>query len=142
MMLYKNTKVKVHSPDGDTDYFDIVEGLIQGDTLAPYRFIILLDHFLRTFINKMKYNGFKLTKEGSRRYPTQTITEVDYTDDIALLANAPTQAESLLQNLEPAASGISPHGNADETEYMWFNKKVTSPQKAIVLWNLWKSSPT
>ena len=24
MMLYKNTKVKVRSPDGDTDYFDIV----------------------------------------------------------------------------------------------------------------------
>ena len=36
MMLYKNTKVKVHSPDGDTDYFDIVAGVLQGDTLAPY----------------------------------------------------------------------------------------------------------
>ena len=36
MMLYKNTKVKVHSPDGDTDYFDIIAGVLQGDTLAPY----------------------------------------------------------------------------------------------------------
>ena len=35
MMLYKNTKVKVCSPDGDTDYFDIVAGVLQGDTLAP-----------------------------------------------------------------------------------------------------------
>ena len=26
MMQYKNTKVKVRSPDGDTDYFDIVVG--------------------------------------------------------------------------------------------------------------------
>ena len=26
MMLYKNTKIKVCSPDGDTDYFDIVAG--------------------------------------------------------------------------------------------------------------------
>ena len=32
MMLYKNTKVKVRSPDGDTDYFDIVAGVLQGDT--------------------------------------------------------------------------------------------------------------
>ena len=24
MMLYRNTNVKVHSQDGDTDYFDIV----------------------------------------------------------------------------------------------------------------------
>ena len=35
MMLYRNTKVKVRSPDGDTDYFDIVAGVLQGDTLAP-----------------------------------------------------------------------------------------------------------
>ena len=35
MMLYKNMKVKVCSPDGNTDYFDIVAGVLQGDTLAP-----------------------------------------------------------------------------------------------------------
>ena len=40
MMLYRNTKVKVCSPDGDTDYFEIVAGVLQGDTLAPYLFII------------------------------------------------------------------------------------------------------
>ena len=34
-MLYRNTKVKVHSLDGDTDYFDIVAGVLQEDTLAP-----------------------------------------------------------------------------------------------------------
>ena len=35
MMLYRNTKVKVRLTDGDTDYFDIVAGVLQGDTLAP-----------------------------------------------------------------------------------------------------------
>ena len=34
MMLYKNTKEKVHSSDGDTDYFDIVAGVLQGDTVT------------------------------------------------------------------------------------------------------------
>ena len=47
-ILYKNTKVKVRSPDGDTEYFDIVAGVLQGDTLAPYLFIICLDYVLRT----------------------------------------------------------------------------------------------
>ena len=42
MMLHRNTKVKVHSSDGDTDYFDFVAGVLQGDTLAPYLFIICL----------------------------------------------------------------------------------------------------
>ena len=32
MILYKNTKVKVCSPDGDTGYFDIVAGVLQGDS--------------------------------------------------------------------------------------------------------------
>ena len=39
-ILYRNTKVKVRSPDGDTEYFDIVAGVQQRDTLAPYLFII------------------------------------------------------------------------------------------------------
>ena len=70
----------------------------------------------------MKENGFKLTKEGSRRYPTQTITDTDYADDIALLANTPGQAETLLHSLERAAGGIGLHVNAHKTEYMCFNQ--------------------
>ena len=42
-ILYRNTKVKVRSPDGDIEYFDIVAGVLQGDTLASYLFIICLD---------------------------------------------------------------------------------------------------
>ena len=99
-MLYRNTNVKVRSPDGDTDYFDIVTGVLQGDTLPPYLFIISLDYVLRTSIDKIKGNGFKLRKESSRRYPAHTITDADYADGIALLANAPAQAETLLHSLE------------------------------------------
>ena len=124
MMLYRNTKVKVHPPDGETDYFDIVAGVLQGDTLAPYLFIICLNYVLRTPIDKMKENGFKLTKERSRRYPAQTITDADYANDIALLANAPTQAETLLHNLEwAAATGIGLHVNAHKTKYICLIQK-------------------
>ena len=62
MTLNKNT-------DGDTDYFDIVAGVLQGDRLTSYLLIICLDYVLRTSIDKMKDNGYKLTKERSRRYP-------------------------------------------------------------------------
>ena len=79
MMLYKNTNV--WSPDGDTDYFDIVAGVLQGDTLAPYLFITCLDYVIRTSIDVMKENGFTLAKERSRRYPTHTITDADKADD-------------------------------------------------------------
>ena len=92
MILYRNTKLKVSSPEGDTEYFDIVAGVHQGDTLHPYLFIICLDYVLRTSIDKIKENGFELTKKRSRRYPAKSITDADYADDIAILANAPAQA--------------------------------------------------
>ena len=122
MMLYRNTKVEVWSSDGDTDYFNIVAGVLQVDTLAPYLFIICLDYVLRTSIDKIKENSFKLTKERSRRYPAKTITDADYADDITFLANAPSQAETMLHSLEWAAAGIGLHVNAHKMEYMCFNQ--------------------
>ena len=53
-ILYRNTKVKVRSPDGDTEYFDIVAGVLQGDTLAQYLFIICLDYVFRHRLTKSK----------------------------------------------------------------------------------------
>ena len=85
MVLYKNTKVKVHSLDGDIDFFDIVAGVLQGDIFALYLFIIYLDYMLRTSINLMKENGFTLAKAiRSGRYPARTITDTDYADDVTL----------------------------------------------------------
>ena len=99
-ILYRNTKVKVRSLDGDTDYFDIATGVLQGDKLAPYLFIICLDYMLRTSIDKIRENSFELTKKRSRRYPAKTIIDANYADDIAILANTPNQAETLLHSLE------------------------------------------
>ena len=121
-ILYRNTKVKVRSPDGDTEYFDIVAGVQQGDTLAPYLFIICLDYILRTSIDKIRENGFELTKKRGRRYPAKTITYAVYADDIAILANTPDQAETLLHSLERAPAGIGLHVNAHKTEYMCYNQ--------------------
>ena len=52
----------------------------------------------------------------------KTITDADSADDIAILANTPNQAETLLHNLERASAGIGLHVNAHETEYMCFNQ--------------------
>ena len=121
-ILYRNTKVKVRSLDGDTEYFDIVAGVLQGDTLAPYLFIICLDYVLRTSMDKISENAFELTKKRSRRYPAKTITDADYADEIAILANTPNQAETLLHSLERVAPGIYLHVNAHKTEYVCYNQ--------------------
>ena len=64
---------------------------------------------------------FYTKKTRSGRYPAETITDADYADDIALLANAPTQAESQLHSLEQAAGDIGLHVNTDKTGFMCFN---------------------
>ena len=116
-------KVKVCSLDGDTDYFDIIAGVLQGDPLALYLFIICLDYVLRMSVDKMKDNDFKLTKKRSRRYPTQTIMDAAYANDTALLANTPAQAKTLLHSLEGVAAGIDLHVNAHKMKYMYFNQR-------------------
>ena len=32
-MIYDNMKAMVHSPDGNINVFDIISGVLQGDTL-------------------------------------------------------------------------------------------------------------
>ena len=123
MMLYKYAKVKVCSPDGNIDYFDIVVDMLQGDTLAPYLFIICPDCVLRTSIYIMKDYSFELAKKKSWRYSAQTITETDDADNIVLQTDKPVLADILLHILEGVAADIGFHVNADETEYICFNQR-------------------
>ena len=52
-ILYRDTEAQVITPDEDTDFFEILAGVLQGDTLAPFLFIIALDYALReaTIVN-------------------------------------------------------------------------------------------
>ena len=65
----------------ETDFFDIVAGVLNGDTLSLYLFIICLDYVLWTSIDLMKENGFTLKIARSRWYPAETITDTDYAND-------------------------------------------------------------
>ena len=85
-------------------------------------------------MDKIKENGFELTKKRSRRYPAKTTTDADYADDIAILANTPAQVETLLHSLERAAGGIGYHVNAHKTEYMCLNQ--TSGSSSETSWEV------
>ena len=98
---YANTRSKVYSPDGVSEEFDIVAGVLQGDTLSPYLFIIVLDYALRKAINGHEEElGFTIVPRRSRRlYPT-VLTDLDFADDIALLSNTVSQARELPLRVE------------------------------------------
>ena len=73
-------------------------------------------------IDKIKENGYELTKKRSRRYPAKTITDAGCAHDIAILAYSPNQAETLLHSFERPAAAIGLDVNAHKTEYMCFNQ--------------------
>ena len=106
MIMYQDTHSMVRSPDGDTDFFDISAGVLQGDTLAPYIFIICLDYVLRKALDKNNELGFTLAKRKSKRYPAMKITNADYADDLAVLADVLKDATFLLHSIERTAKEI------------------------------------
>ena len=60
--MYTNTMARVISPDGETELFEITAGVLQGDTLAPFLFIIVLDYAMRKAIEGKEADlGFMIT---------------------------------------------------------------------------------
>ena len=103
-------------------------GVLQGDTLAPLLFIIVLDYVLR---NTMSPDlGLTIHPRQSRRIPAVTVTDLDFADDLALVSDTVQQAEKLLHDLESAASAVGLSLNASKTEYMTLNISDDSTVKS------------
>ena len=121
LMLYTNTSSIVQSPDGDTDLFEITSGVLQGDILAPYLFIICLDYALRRSLDVNKDLGFTLQYARSRRHPDIKVTNTDYADDLAILSNYLSEATILLHQLEKAASEVGLNINISKTKFFCYH---------------------
>ena len=116
--LYINTNAKVLTPDGETEQFDILAGVLQGDTLAPFLFILVLDYVLRISLDSNNNLGLLLSsRQGSRR-PAQHLTDLDFADDLALIAESIKNAETLLQSLEEAAAAVGLLYDETKTEFI------------------------
>ena len=95
------------------------------------------------FTSRSGQNKSTIILQQGWQHPTQIYTDADYAVAIALLANTPAQAKSLLQILEKAAGGVGLRVNVDETENLCFIKikQETSPLQQVAPWNLWTNSP-
>ena len=58
-VLYTYTSSTILTPDGETPYFSIKAGILQGDTLAPFLFIILVDYVLRMSVETIANKDLK-----------------------------------------------------------------------------------
>ena len=131
--MYTDTIAKVISQDGETDFFAILAGVLQGDTLAPFLFIIIIVYILRLTVDGHEHLGFTLHEGHSARLPrsrranisasSQRITDTGYADDLSLLSNTLEQAQELLGRLESAAAIVGLVMSVKKTEYMCFGQE-------------------
>ena len=116
--LYTDTNAKVITPDGETEQFDILAGVLQGDTLAPFLFILVLDYVLRISLDSKNSLGLLLSSRQGSRHPAQYLTDLDFADDLALISESISNAETLLQSLEEAAAAAGLICNESKTEFI------------------------
>ena len=67
-ILYTDTTAQVISPDGNTEFFQIHVGVLQGDTLAPFLFIIPLDYAMKKATWNPLETGFTKEQQISGSY--------------------------------------------------------------------------
>ena len=137
MALYHNTYAAVITPDGLTDPFSTTSGVLQGDTLAPFLFVLVLDWVLRTSLPSND-DGFQLCRRTSSRHLEKRLAFLAYADDLALLASDANGAQRQLDALATVASRVGLAINARKTQVLTVPAslpaeiKLHSPNRATV----------
>ena len=103
--FYIGTYAVVATAHENNEKFSTTSGVLQGDTLAPFLYITLLDYVLReTLFDNI--DGFTITPHRSSRYPAVRIGALVYADDIAITCDTIDQAENVLWRLKMNASKV------------------------------------
>jgi hypothetical protein len=131
MALYCGAKAKVkYSNDKFTDYISLSVGVLQGDTLAPYLFVIVLDYVLRMALENQKLGVRLSLPGGTRSRPAGLdtyLTDLDFADDIMLAAESATCAQEMLSSVAYWAGKVGLNVNLSKTEYMLVGNWPESP---------------
>ena len=114
--MYSDTSVCVSTELGPTEWFKTTSGVLQGDTLSPYLFIVQLDYALKKTLQDDV--GFVVRKRNGRRHPAIYIGVLTYADDICLLAESIDGGECSLHRLETSAAEIGLTVNYNKTKAM------------------------
>lgn len=112
---------------GQLSRFTTTTGILQGDTLAPYLFVIVVDYILRQSVDHLKDLGLDVKPHKTSRDRTKYLTDLDYADDIALTSVLLENAQQLLVSLEDASAKVGLMLNAKKTEYLRINGCENEP---------------
>jgi hypothetical protein len=101
-MLHKNTERK-------TGYFDIITGVRQGCVLSPFLFLLVMD-FVMNHAMKSEVAGIT--------WGTSMLRDLDFADDIALLATKIRELKLLTEELQKASEKVGLHISHEKSKIM------------------------
>ena len=113
MSLYSNTRSSVRIGQSVSDSFETKTGVLQGDTLAPFLFIIVLDYVLRL--------AFPDSSDAFH-FGALSLCVFAFADDLALIAGNPEDAQRLLTRLHNAALRVGLQINIKKTKVLHLPK--------------------
>ena len=116
IQMCRDTSACVSVELGPTEWFQTTSGVLQGDTLSPYPFIVLLDYALKKTLQDDV--GFVVHKRNGRRHPAIYIGVLTYADDFCLLSESIDEVKCSLHWLKTSAAKIGLTINYNKTKAM------------------------
>ena len=118
---YMNGSISAVRIDGIlSKEFLITTGVLQGDTSAPFLFIIVLDYLLQ--------NTEATT--GLQTHPSEMLPDLDFADDIVLFDQGEIEALEHFRTIEYSAKKVGLSINYDKTKIMIRN--VENPRTEVI----------
>jgi hypothetical protein len=121
MSVYLGATAAVKSEGDISDYFDLGVGVLQGDTLAPYIFVLVIDWVMRNAIPDASLGFCIRERVGTRSRctaPALYLTDLDFADDIAVLSSTPANMQTMILSIEHWALKVGLKINGPKTEFM------------------------
>ncbi len=119
-ILYNNSRSAVMVGGSISDPFMVTTGVLQGDVLAPFLFIVLIDYLMKRATDGID-SAVVTHPRQSRRHPAKVVNDLDFADDIALLESSIPRAQAQLTRTTAAAGDLGLIISVPKTEYMTIN---------------------
>ena len=115
-MLYNDFKSQVICNTALTDAFSVITGVKQGCILSPFLFILGIDWVLK----QVTSDG----RRGIRWTLTSVLEDLDYVDDIALLAHRHQDMQAKTNALATTAGSVGLNINTKKTRHLGMNSRT------------------
>nr|CAB3230289.1 craniofacial development protein 2-like [Phallusia mammillata] len=108
--IYEGSSCCVKVQSGNTEFFRINTSVRQGCVLSPLLFITTIDYVMRKAMNYPKF-GISWTNH-------KRLTDLDFADDIALLAESMTDLQEMTNSFAKNAATAGLSINSDKTKLL------------------------